>query len=111
MERVLIGVTKKDKVSNTNLRLKSGVQDIISSIKSKKWRWAGHLARRCDNRWTVRLTNWTPRTYNRGRGRQKMRWRDELTTHGGIAWQRVARDRSEWSIGEEAFVLQWKEIG
>ena len=31
------------------------------AIKEQKWRWAGHVARRDDNRWNKRLTDWTPR--------------------------------------------------
>ena len=107
----MIGVTKKDRVTNEDLREKSGVQDIIKTIKSKKWRWAGHLARRYDNRWTCKTTNWTPRNQTRKRGRQNRRWRDELRTYNGIAWQQTAQDRVKWKIGEEAFLLQWSEIG
>ena len=57
MEWIMIGVTKKDRVTNEDLKKKSRVQDIIKTIKSKKWRWAGHLARRHDNRWACKTTN------------------------------------------------------
>ena len=110
MERIMIGVTRKDRVTNQNLRLKTNVRDIIMEIKIKKWRWAGHLARCQDNRWTQRLTNWTPRTYIRRRGRQCRRWTDELRNHAGVTWQRKAQDRQRWKIDEEAFLLQWSEI-
>ena len=33
--------------------------------KQEKWRLAGHLSRRDDNRWTQRLTEWQPRTGKR----------------------------------------------
>ena len=111
MERIMIGVTKKDRLTNIDLRQKSGVQDIILTIKSKKWRWAGHLARRHDNRWTHKTTVWTPRHLTRKRGRQSRRWRDDLTAQNGIVWQRIAQDRSKWKIGEEAFLLQCSEVG
>ena len=55
---------------NEDLRNKSGVRDIIKTIKSKKWRSAGHLARRHDNRRACKTTNWTPRNWTRKRGRQ-----------------------------------------
>ena len=111
MERILIGVTRKDRVTNQDLRMKTNVRDIIREIKVKKWRWAGHLARYKDNRWTQRLTNWTPRTYVRGRGRQSRRWTDELRKHAGVTWQRKAQEREWWKIDEEAFLQQWSEIG
>ena len=52
----MIGVTRKDRVSN-QLRKKTEVLDIIQEIKSKKWTWAGHLAGRQDDRWTHKLTD------------------------------------------------------
>ncbi|PIK56634.1 endonuclease-reverse transcriptase [Apostichopus japonicus] len=73
MERIMIGVTRRDSVTNQNLREKTNVQDIIQEIKVNKWRWAGHLARQHDNRWTKKITNWTPRTCVRRRGRQSRR--------------------------------------
>ena len=88
MERVLIGVTKKDRVSNQDLRKNTEVQDIIQEIKSKKWRWAGHLARRQDDRWTHKRTL----AYTRGRGRQS-RWMDDIEENGSITWKRTAQDR------------------
>ena len=60
MERIMVGVTRKDRVRNEDLRKKTNARDIIQEIKTKKWRWAGHLARRHDNRWTHCITEWTP---------------------------------------------------
>jgi len=111
MERIMIGVTRKDRVTNQNLREKTNVQDIIKEIKIKKWRWAGHLARQHDNRWTARISNWTPRTCVRRRGRPSRRWTDELREFAGVTWQRRAQDRLKWKIDEEAFLLQWSDIG
>ena len=111
MERILIGVTRRDKVTNQNLRMKTNVRDIIREIKTKKWRWAGHLARQCANRWTLKVTNWTPRTCVRRKGRPSRRWSDELKEHAGVTWQRKAQNRLRWKIDEEAFLLQWREIG
>ena len=111
MERILIGVTRRDRVRNQDLRNKTKVKDIIQEIKSKKWRWAGHLARRKDDRWTHKLTDWTPRAHTRSRGRQCRRWIDEIREYGGITWTRTAQDRAKWKIDEEAFLLQWSEIG
>ena len=56
MERIMLGVTRRDKVRNEDLRKKTNARDIIQEIKTKKWRWAGHLARRKDNRWTHTVT-------------------------------------------------------
>ena len=61
MEMIMVGVAKKDRVRNENLRKKTNARDIIQEIKTKKWRWAGHLARRHDKRWTHCITEWTPK--------------------------------------------------
>lgn len=40
----------------------------------------GHVSRRIVEKWTPRVSLWTPRGHTRDRGRQKMRWRDDLDT-------------------------------
>ena len=82
-----------------------------TSLRKYKQRWAGHLARQCANRWTLKVTNWTPRICVRRRGRQSRRWTDELREHAGVTWQRKAQNRHRWKTDEEAFLLQWSEIG
>ena len=111
MERIMVGVTRRDKVRNEDLRKKTNARDIIQEIKTKKWRWAGHLARRKDNRWTHNITNWTPITQTRRRGRQSRRWMDDIKEFGGVTWMRLAQDRRRWNGDEEAFLLQWRDIG
>ncbi|MCJ3464060.1 hypothetical protein LNY58_26610, partial [Klebsiella pneumoniae] len=107
MERKMIGVTLRDKKRAEWIREQTGVADIILSIKRKKWTWAGHVMRRKDNRWTVRATEWIPREGKRNRGRQKVRWSDEIKKFAGIKWNQLAQDRVDWRSLGEAFVLQW----
>ena len=58
MERILIGVTRKDKVTNQNLWKKTDVQDIIKEIKIKNDDGqAIIIARQRDNRWTQRVAD------------------------------------------------------
>lgn len=71
----------------------------------------GHLARQCANRWKFKVTKWTPRTFVRRRGRQSRQWTDELREHAGVTWQRKAQNRHWWKMYDEAFLLQWSEIG
>ena len=54
----------------------------------QKWRWAGHIARMKDNRWTKRCTEWQPRRGKRSRGRPCRRWQDDITRKGGTTWNR-----------------------
>ena len=79
MERRMLNITIRDKIRNSEIRKQTQVKDIMVKIKAK-WRWIGHLIHRDDNRWTRRVTEWQPRNGKRTRGRQKRRWRDDLTT-------------------------------
>ena len=111
MERSMLGITKLDRKTNVWIRSMTQVTDIIQTVKQKKWSWAGHLARTSDNRWTKLVTEWIPRNGSRHRGRQKVRWRDEITNFLDVTWMRKAQDRSEWCQLGEAFTLQWVDDG
>ena len=106
-----MGISLRDRKRATWIREQTKVDDILSTIKKKKWTWAGHVMRRDDNRWTVRLTEWIPRDGKRNKGRQRSRWADELRKFAGLGWHRLTGDRREWKRKCEAFVLQWTEHG
>ena len=107
MERIMLGITLRDHKRNTWIRHQTGVNDndIIDVIKKGIHGWAGHIARFNDNRWTKRVTEWTPREWTRRQGRPKTRWRDNLVRHLGTAWPRIARDRRLWKEFREGFLL------
>ncbi|WP_440994831.1 hypothetical protein [Cysteiniphilum litorale] len=73
MERAMLGITLRDRKRSTWIRRVTRVNDIIQVIKQHKWRWAGHLARIDDNRWSKRLTDWFPRDSKRSRKRPDTR--------------------------------------
>ena len=110
MERQMLHISLRDKVKCTTIRQLTGVADILIKIKQSKWRWAGHVARRNDNRWTKRMLEWQPRMGKRRRGRQKRRWRYDITSYIGMTWARVAEDRKVWSEHEEGYIQQWIDI-
>ena len=60
MERAMLGITIRDRKRSTWVRRQTGVRDIIQYIKQQKWRWAGHLARRGDNRWSKKTDRLVP---------------------------------------------------
>ena len=71
------------------------------AINEQKWRWAGHVARRDDNRWNKTLTDWTPREGKRDRRRPDRRWRDEMERTAGATWQQQLKSRKSWKgLGE-----------
>lgn len=103
MERRMLNKTWKDKIRNEDLKKRSQVVDVAEQTIKLKFKWAGHLMRRRDDRWTKRITEWRPRDGKRSRGRQKTRWRDALPTN----YQRLAQDRGLWrSFWEEAISRQ-----
>ena len=100
-----MGVSLRDHIRSEDIRKRTGVSDIISVINEKKWRWAGHVARLKDNRWTSRLTFWTPYGERRKRGRPTIRWRDDLNNFRKH-WHHDAYDRQRWKNLEKAYVQQ-----
>ena len=111
MERIMLGITWRDRKRASWIREQTKVEDILTTIKKRKWSWAGHVMRMEDNRWTIRATEWEPRDGSRKRGRQNTRWRDEIRRFAGVGWNRLTRERSEWRRLGEAFVLQWTDPG
>jgi ribonuclease HII len=112
MERSMLGITMRDRKTNKWIREQTKVQDILKIIKLGKWKWAGHVARREDGRWTTAVTEWTPRNGKRSPGRPFKRWRDEIDKYWGTpAWKKHTRDRKYWKKHAEAFILQWNDNG
>ena len=56
MERIMLGITIRDRKRNTWIRQETGVSGIINAIRKAKHNWAGHIARLSDNGWTIRAT-------------------------------------------------------
>ncbi|NNK28772.1 MAG: reverse transcriptase family protein, partial [Flavobacteriaceae bacterium] len=104
MERIMLNITRKDRWRNTVIRNKTKVLDIIQVAKINKWRWAGHVARMQDNRWTRKATDWTPYNGRRPRGRPRTAWEDDIRTfwQSSATWRRSACDRNLWRQRAEA---------
>ncbi len=73
MERKILGITWRDGERATWIREQAKVEDILITIKMRKWSWARHIMRKTDNRWTKRVTEWQPRNCKRSYGRQRVR--------------------------------------
>ncbi|GFO00650.1 LOW QUALITY PROTEIN: endonuclease-reverse transcriptase [Plakobranchus ocellatus] len=107
MERKMLNIKLKDRVTTTGIRKKTQVIDVVEYIQSHKWRWAGHIAREADNRWTKRCTERQPRSGRRDRGRPEAGWIDDIRKAAGPQWQRKAQDRRKWKTSAEGYTLQW----
>ena len=96
MERAMLGITRRDKIRNEDVRARTKVKDINEKAEEAKGQWAGHLARMNTSKWARKTTEWTPREGKRARGRPKRRWRDDIERKAGTKWTQVAQSRIEW---------------
>ena len=88
MERKMLDLKLQDKIPCSEIRKRTKINDSIEYTLKQKWKWAGHIARMKDNRWTKRCTEWQPRRGKRSRGRPSRRWQDDITEKEGTAWIR-----------------------
>ncbi|KAI5739732.1 hypothetical protein M8J77_022721 [Diaphorina citri] len=107
IERRMCKISRMDHIKNTEIRERTKVKDVVEVIYGNKKRWAGHVARFKDNRWTLRSTDWYPRGNKRKRGRPNTRWEDPLKKSVGLLWKRVAQDRDRWKLCD---LQHWRDI-
>ena len=91
-------------------RVEFKIPDWREEVYRKKFRWAGHVARREDGRWARAVLDWSVSGW-RAQGRPMTRWVDcinkfFLGSHciGATSWQERARDRTDWRRLEVDFV-------
>ncbi|CAH2233201.1 jg2738 [Pararge aegeria aegeria] len=106
MERSFLNIKRKERVRNVCIRKKTKATDAIKHVLVPKWKWAGHIQRVKDERWSYIVTNWYPRDSKRRRGRPLRRWSGDITQIAGKTWARAAMDRKSWLLMEEAFTAK-----
>lgn len=106
-ERSMLNIKLRDRHRCTDIRRRTKLIDAAKLACQLKWRWAGHVARLDDNRWSYRVLHWYPRDARRRRGRPHRRWRDDIQDIAGVAWTRLAANRQDWQKLEEAFTQKW----
>ncbi|KAG6465037.1 hypothetical protein O3G_MSEX014898 [Manduca sexta] len=106
MERSMLNIRKVHKIRHTKIRLLTKATDVLSHSLKLKWKWAGHVARLQDGRWTKRVTTWTGPQGKRYRGRPLTRWQDEIIRIAGHDWIQKAQSRERWKSLEEAFTRE-----
>jgi hypothetical protein len=91
------------KMHNGELRNLYSSSDIIRQIKSRRMRWAGHVARMGEGRNMYRVL--VGKHYGkRPLGRPKRRWEDGIKMDleeigwGGVEWIHPAQDRDRWRV-------------
>ncbi|KAK6748119.1 hypothetical protein RB195_001005 [Necator americanus] len=112
IERVMLRVSLftqvRDGIRSSLLRQRSKIRDAAAFAKEIKIRWAGHVMRFNDNRWTRAVSDWVPRDIKHTTGRPPLmvRFLHEFLQKKYDAlrvprerrnhWVTLARDRDKW---------------
>jgi hypothetical protein len=88
------------KLHNEELNTLHSSPDIIRKIKSRRMRWAGHVARMGEERKVYKVLVGKPEG-KRPFGRPRHRWkvgirRDLMEIDWGVEWIQLAQDRDWW---------------
>jgi hypothetical protein len=89
------------KLHNDELHDLLSSPNIVRVIKSRRMRWAGHLARMLEGRGAYMILVGRPES-NRPLGRLRRRWEDNIKMDfveigiDGANWIRLAQDRFRW---------------
>ncbi|XP_061723682.1 uncharacterized protein LOC133529896 [Cydia pomonella] len=97
-----------DRIRNTTLRSKIRIADVGTKTVRLKWDWAGHVCRMHSDRGASIATKWMPQV-KRGRGRPRLRWRDDLDTFFSN-WPEIAQQRELWRYHEERPSISEKKL-
>ena len=88
------------------IKVQYNVPDWIDEVALRRFRWAGHVMRRSDGRWSQTFMEWSL-VGGRRVGRPTTRWLDDIVKFfpaGGIPWQILAKNWQAWADMEAAFV-------
>ncbi|GBP18366.1 Putative uncharacterized transposon-derived protein F52C9.6 [Eumeta japonica] len=99
----MLNISKLQKIRHTDIRSKTKTIDALNHALRLKLKWAGHVARLKDGRWTHKITSWKGPEGKRCRGRPFARWEEDIKKIAGPKWQQIAQNRENWQKLEEAF--------
>ncbi|KAJ4427383.1 hypothetical protein ANN_25004 [Periplaneta americana] len=105
MERKILGLSLRDKISNTRLKQMTNTRDMAHQGERLKWKWGGHVSRLQGCRWAHICTTWDPRIGRRNRGRPGTRWADFFKKP---SWTPVVQNSQESRRMEIATVCQYR---
>lgn len=105
--RSMLNIKLEQKIRTTTIEKQLQVKRVEHLAAILKFKWAGHMMRTQDNRWSKIITEWIPRDRKRSRGRQRKRWRDAIVECAGPLWMRQAQNREEWlKLSQNVFNTQ-----
>lgn len=74
LERSMLKIKKLDKIRHTKISEITKATNALNYAQKLKWKWAGHVARLKDQRWTKKVTFWKGPPGKKNRGRPLTHW-------------------------------------
>ena len=84
----MLNISKRDKKTYKLIRQQTMVTDIINRIERLKWKWAGHVVRQKDNRWTKEKQLCIQEMEKENVDDNRTRWIGDIEKVAGITWER-----------------------
>jgi len=100
--RGILGITWRDKVTNEEIRKRTGQTLLEKMIRDRRLRWLGHVTRMDEVRIPKQTLQWEVAGFKRRPGRPRINWRDTVNKdlqRVGLTWGEVeasAKDRQTW---------------
>jgi hypothetical protein len=100
------------KLHNDELHSQYSSPNIVRVIKSRRMRWAGHVARMGERRGVYRVLVGRPKG-KRPLGRPRHRWENNIKMDlreigvDGVNWIQLAQDRVQWWAFVNMVMNQW----
>jgi hypothetical protein len=97
---------------NDELHSLYSLLNIVKVIKSRRMRWAGHVARMGEGRGVYRVLVGRPEG-KRPLGRSRHRWEDNIKLDlreigiDGVNWIQLAQDRVQWQVFVNTVMNLW----
>ena len=100
-QRKILGIIWKDKITNEEVRRRTGMDKLEDIIRRKRLQWLGHVHRMQQNRIPKQVLQWNPHGKKK-RGRPRKNWKATVNKDLediGMSWEEAenaAEDRTVW---------------
>jgi len=101
-QRSILGISWKDRVTNEEIRVRTGQQSMDDILSERRLRWLGHVIQMDHQRIPRQALHLEVPGFKRGPGRPRANWRSTANkdlSRMGITWEGAevaAQNKSEW---------------
>jgi len=89
-QRSILGISWKDRVTNEEVRVRTGQHSMDDILRERRLRWLGHVIRMDHQCKPQQALHWEVPGFKRGPGRQRANWRSTINkdlSRMGINWE------------------------